>query len=191
MTSPVDAWFRRANTWRPELEKLREVVLGCGLTEELKWGQPCYTHDGKNIVIIQSMKAFLALAFFKGALLADAEGVLESPGKNSQSGRRIRFTSVRDVVRNKAIVKAYVREAVDVEKSGRKIPQATEIAFPAELRHKLDEDAAFRAAFEALTPGRQRGYVLYFSGAKQAGTRAARIEKHAPRILAGKGFHDR
>ncbi len=191
MTFPVDAYFRKANTWRAESEKLREVVLGCGLTEELKWGQPCYTHDGRNIVVIQRMKAFLALGFFKGALLVDAERVLESLGKNSQAGRRIQFTSVRDVVRKKALVKAYIREAVEVEKSGKKIPKRTEVAFPEELQNRLDEDPAFRAAFEALTPGRQRGYALYFSAAKQPATREARIEKCAPKIFAGRGFHDR
>lgn len=191
MNAEVDAYFRKAKTWRAEAETLREIVLACGLSEELKWRQPCYTFEGKNIVIIQRMKDFVALAFFKGALLLDAKRVLESPGKHSQAGRRIPFTSVRDVVRMRPVLKAYIREAVQVEKSGRKVRKTTDVVLPEELKARLREDPAFRAAFEALTPGRQRGYGLYFSSAKQSSTRIARIEKYAPKILAGKGFFDR
>lgn len=187
----LDAYFRNAKTWRAESQALREIVLDCGLTEELKWRQPCYTSEGKNIVIIQRMKDFVALAFFKGALLTDPKRVLERPGKNSQTGRRIPFTSVGAVVRMRPVLKAYVREAIGVEKAGLKVPKAAKPLLPEELKAKLDDDPRFRKAFQALTPGRQRGYALYFAGAKQPKTREARIAKYAPKILAGKGFFDR
>lgn len=191
MNPKVEKSFRNATRWREEATKLREVILDCDLTEELKWGKPCYTADGKNIVIIQRTKAFLALAFFKGALLKDPEDVLELPGPNSREGRRIRFTGVQDVVDKEDTLKAYIREAVGVEKAGLKISKTTELVFPEELQDRFDNDPALKAAFDALTPGRQRGYNLYFSAAKQSGTRAARIEKYRQKILDGKGFHDR
>lgn len=191
MNSKVDKSFRNATRWREEAEKLRAILLDCALTEETKWGKPCYTADGKNIVIIQRMKDFLALAFFKGALLKDPEGILELPGPNSREGRRIRFTGVQDVVAMEDTLKAYIREAVAAEKAGLKVSKPTKLDIPEELRNRFDEDPALKDAFDALTPGRQRGYALYFSGAKQSRTRDARITKYRPKILDGKGFHDR
>jgi uncharacterized protein YdeI (YjbR/CyaY-like superfamily) len=191
MNSKVDKSFRNATRWREEAEKLRAILLDCALTEETKWGKPCYTADGKNIVIIQRMKDFLALAFFKGALLKDPEGILELPGPNSREGRRIRFTGVQDVVAMEDTLKAYIREAVAAEKAGLKVSKPTKLDIPEELRNRFDEDPALKDAFDALTPGRQRGYALYFSGAKQSRTRDARITKYRPKILDGKAFHDR
>ena len=177
--------------WPEEMSRLRPILLNCGLTEEIKWRKPCYSHEGKNIVILQEMKEFLALMFFKGALLKDPAGVLEDQGPNSRSARRIRFTSVEDVARLADTVKAYVDEAVAIEEAGLKVDPAPEPALVAELQSRLDQDPALKAAFEALTPGRRREYNLYFSGAKQAGTRAARVERYAAKILDGRGFRDR
>jgi uncharacterized protein YdeI (YjbR/CyaY-like superfamily) len=192
MVNPeVDAYIERSHKWPEEMTGLRPILLSCGLTEQIKWGKPCYTHGGKNIAILQEMNDFLALMFFKGALLKDAEGVLEEQGPNSRSARRIRFTSVDDVVRLAETVRAYVDEAVDVEEAGLEVAPAPELVVVAELRHRLDQDPGFRTAFEALTPGRQREYHLYFSGAKQASTREARVDKCLPRILDGKGLRDR
>ena len=187
----LDRLFSNAGLWRREAEALREILLECGLTEELKWRSPCYTHDGKNICIIQRMQAFLALLFFKGALLKDPDNLLERQGPNSRAGYRMRFTSVQDVARVAKSIKAYIPEAIEVEKAGRKVEKATDFEYPAELIEKLDEDPDFKAAFDRLTTGRQRGYVLHFSGARQSETRMARIEKYRPQILEGKGFHDR
>jgi uncharacterized protein YdeI (YjbR/CyaY-like superfamily) len=170
---------------------VREVLLGCGLTEQIKWRQPCYSHDGANIVIVQSMKDFLALMFFKGALLADPQGVLVSQGPNSRSARRMEFTSVDDVTRLADTVKAYVEEAIGVEEAGLEVGPPEELDLVAELQERLEQDPALRTAFEGLTPGRQREYNLYFSDAKKAETRAARVDKYAPKILQGKGFRDR
>jgi uncharacterized protein YdeI (YjbR/CyaY-like superfamily) len=170
---------------------LRPILLGAGLTEEIKWGKPCYRHAGKNIVILQEMKEFLALMFFKGALLNDPDGVLEEQGPNSRSARRIRFTSVEDVARLASIVGIYLDEAVVVEEAGLEIEPAPEPVLVEELQNRLDQDPVFRAAFESLTPGRQREYNLYFSAAKQAKTRMARVDKYTPKILDGKGFRDR
>ena len=192
MVNPeVDAYIERSHKWPEEMTGLRPILLSCGLTEQIKWGKPCYTHGGKNIAILQEMNDFLALMFFKGALLKDAEGVLEEQGPNSRSARRIRFTSVDDVVRLAETVRAYVDEAVDVEEAGLEVAPAPELVVVAELRHRLDQDPGFRTAFEALTPGRQREYHLYFSGAKQASTREARVDKCLPRILDDKGLRDR
>ncbi|MDH3261976.1 MAG: YdeI/OmpD-associated family protein [Acidimicrobiia bacterium] len=187
----VDAYIRRSEKWPDEMTALRPILLGCGLTEEIKWGKPCYSHEGRNIVILQEMKEFLALMFFKGALLNDSEGVLEEQGPNSRSARRIQFTSVEDVARRTDTVKAYIDEAIGVEEAGLEVGPAPELLFVGELQNRLDQDPAFRAAFESLTPGRQREYNLYFSDAKQAKTREARVEKYTQKILDGKGFRDR
>ncbi len=191
MNPEVDACIRRSDMWPQEIAGLRPILLGRGLTEEIKWRKPCYSHEGRNIVILQEMKAFLALMFFKGALLKDPEGVLEDQGPNSRSARRIRFTSVGDVARLAGTVAAYVDEAVAVEEAGLKVGPAPEPVLAAELQSRLDRDPALKAAFEALTPGRQREYNLYFSGARQAKTRQARVERYARKILDGRGFRDR
>jgi len=170
---------------------LRPTLLACGLDEAIKWNKPCYSHDGKNIAIMQEMKGFLALMFFKGALLADTAGVLESQGPNSRSASRICFTSVADVERLTGAVEAFVAEAIAVEESGLEVGPAPEPVFVSELLERLDADAEFRAGFEQLTPGRKREYNLYFSGAKQAATRRARVERYAAKITAGQGFRDR
>ena len=191
MNAKVDACIRRSDMWPEEMSALRPTLLGRGLTEEIKWGKPCYSHEGRNILILQEMKEFLALMFFKGALLDDPEGVLEEQGPNSRSARRIRFTSVEEVDRLADTVKAYVDEAIDVEEAGLKVDPAPEPVLVAELQSRLDQDPALKAAFEALTPGRQREYNLYFSGARQEKTRADRVGKYASKILDGKGFRDR
>ena len=187
----VDQALSDSQRWRQETERLRDILLECGLTEELKWRQHRYTHDGRNICIIQGMKDFLALLFFKGALLKDPDHMLERRGPNSRAGYRIRFTSVRDVVDIVDSIKAYAHEAIKVEKAGLTMEKGTAIAYPEEFLDRFDEDPDFKAAFDRLTPGRQRGYVLHFSGAKQSKTRAGRIEKYRPRILDGRGIHDR
>lgn len=186
----VDAYIGRSERWPEEMTDLRPILLGCGLTEEIKWGKPCYSHQGKNIVILQEMKEFLAVMFFKGALLNDAEGVLEEQGPNSRSARRIRLTSVEDVARLRDTVKAYIEEAIDVEEAGLEVGPSPELVLVEELWSRLDRDPELKAAFESLTPGRQREYNLYFSDAKQAATRRARIERYAQKILDGKGFRD-
>lgn len=191
MNPELNASFGKATKWRAEAVKLREVLLDCGLDEELKWRKPCYTFEGKNIAIIQRMNDFLALMFFKGALLKDPKGVLKKQGENSQSARRLEFTSAAQITKLEKALKAYVREAIQVEKAGVKVERKTALTFPAELERKLARDRKFKAAFQALTPGRQRGYNLYFSAPKQSKTREARIEKCAARILEGKGLHDR
>ncbi len=172
-------------------ERLREVLLGCGLTEEIKWGKPCYTASGKNIAIIQRMNDFLALMFFKGSLLPDDKGVLKKQGANSRVARRMEFTSVQEVTKRARTIKAYVRQAIDIEEAGLKVPKVTKkLVYVDELRDRISRDPALKAAFKALTPGRQREYNFYFSGAKQPKTRAARVEKLVPKILAGKGLRD-
>ena len=191
MNPEVDACIRRSEKWPEEMACLRPILLSCGLTEEIKWGKPCYCHEGGNIVILQEMKEFLALMFFKGALLDDPEGILEEQGPNSRSARRIRFTSVEEVARLADTVKEYIDEAIDVEEAGLEVSPAPELLLVAELQSRLDQDPALEAAFEALTPGRRREYNLYFSGAKQAKTRAARVERYAQKILDRKGFRDR
>lgn len=192
MVSPkVAAHVERSQRWREEINGLRPILLSCGLTEQIKWGKPCYTHEGKNVVILQEMKEFLALMFFKGALLDDVEGLLEAQGPNSRSARRIRFTSVADVARLADTVKVLIDRAIEVEQAGLEVGPAPELVVVEELQHRLDQDPGLRVAFEALTPGRQREYHLYFSGAKQASTREARVEKYVQRILDGKGLRDR
>jgi uncharacterized protein YdeI (YjbR/CyaY-like superfamily) len=187
----VDAYIERSEKWPDELRALRPVLLGCGLTEELKWRQPCYGHGGHNIAILQEMKDFLALMFFKGTLLEDPDGVLRDVGPNSRSARRIPFTSVDEVERLAETVKAYVAEAIDVEEAGLAVEPAPEPELVTELRERLDEDPALRAAFERMTPGRRREYNLYFSDAKKSETRRSRVEKHLPKIRQGMGLRDR
>ena len=191
MNPDVDAYISRSEQWPDEMTALRPLLLGCGLNEEIKWGKPCYFHDGSNIAIMQEMKGFLALMFFKGALLDDPDGVLEEQGPNSRSARRICFTSVEDVTRLADTVRAYVAEAIEVEAAGLEVGPPPELELVEELQRRLDADPALQAGFESLTPGRQREYHLYFSGAKQATTRESRIDKYVPKILDGKGFRDR
>ncbi|WP_425590952.1 YdeI/OmpD-associated family protein [Candidatus Neomicrothrix sp.] len=189
--SKVDAYIDRSTKWPEVMTRLRPILAGCGLTEEIKWGKPCFSQDGHNIVIFQEMKEFLALMFFKGALLSDPDGILEQQGPNSRSALRICFRSIDDANRLADTVKAYVEEAIDVEEAGLQVAPAPVLPPPEELQNRLETDPAFKAAFEALTPGRQREYNLYFSDAKQSKTRNARVDKYAPKILAGKGFRDR
>ncbi len=191
MNPDVDAYLEASERWPDEMTSLRPILLGCGLTEEIKWGKPCFGHEGGNIVIMQEMKNFLALMFFKGALLDDPDGVLEEQGPNSRSARRIRFTSVDDVNRLTDTVRAYVDQAIGVEDAGLEVGPAPELELVEELQERLDRDPALATAFATLTPGRQREYNLYVSGAKQAKTRRARVEKFVPKILEGKGFRDR
>jgi uncharacterized protein YdeI (YjbR/CyaY-like superfamily) len=182
----------KVNTWAAELAALRGLVLDAGLTEECKWGVPCYTINSGNVVIIHSFKEYCALLFFKGALLKDAKGLLIQQTENVQAGRQLRFTDVRDIVKLKTTIKAYLQEAIAVEKAGLKVAMkpTAEFAMPEEFQAKLDESLALKTAFEALTPGRQRAYLLHFAAAKQAKTREARIEKCTPQILSGKGLLD-
>jgi len=192
-TSPkVDAFLARTDQWREEFEALRAIVLGCGLTEDLKWGQPCYASEGRNVVLIHGFKDYCALLFMKGALLKDPNGILIRQTENVQSARQIRFTNSGEIAQLEPALKAYVLEAIAVEKAGSKVARKTTADFPVadEFRAKLDALPALKAAFQALTPGRQRGYLLFFASAKQAKTREARVETCMPRILAGKGLDD-
>ena len=191
MNPEVDAYVEQSERWPDEIEALRPILTAGGLAEQIKWGKPCYSHDGGNILILQEMKEFLAVMFFKGALLADANDVLEDQGPNSRSARRMRITSVDDVRRLADTIAAYVKEAVEVEHSGAEVGAAPALELVDELRLRLDSDPALRTAFEALTPGRRREYNLHISAAKQASTRTSRVEKHVQRILAGKGLRDR
>lgn len=190
MNPKVDAYIERSQQWPDEMTLLRPILLASGLVEEIKWGKPCYSHAGNNVVILQEFKDHLALMFFKGALLADPAGILEEQGPNSHAARRIRFTSTDDVTRLGDTVRSYLAEAIAAEEAGLHVGPAPAIALVQELQDRLDTDATLRAAFEALTPGRQREYNLYFSDAKQAATRTARIDKSAPKILQGKGLRD-
>ena len=178
MNPKVDFYFSKAK-WQKELETLRMIVLDCGLTEELKWGVPCYTSQKRNIVLIHVFKEYCALLFFKGVLLKDANGILIQQTKNVQAARQIRFTSDREIVKMKPIVKAYIHEAIEVEKAGLKVDlkKTKEFTVTEEFQNKLDENRALKTAFKALTPGRQRGYLLYFSAPTQSKTRVSRIEK--------------
>lgn len=192
MNPKVDWFFRKAEKWQEEFEKLRNVILDCGLTEELKWGCPCYTFEKRNIVLIHGFKEYCALLFFKGALLNDAKGILIQQTENVQAARQIRFTNVREIVKMKPILKAYIYEAIEVEKAGLKVnfKKTTEFKIPEEFQNKLDKIPALKTAFEALTPGRQRGYIFYFSAPKQSKTRESRVEKCMQQILIGKGLND-
>ncbi len=178
--------------WSAEFSALRELCLGSGLNEELKWGQACYDLDGRNVVLIHGFKDYCALLFMKGALLKDPRGILVQQTKNVQAARQIRFASLADINERRAAVRAYIKEAIAVEKSGAKVPMKSVPQFdvPEEFLKRLDDDPQLADAFRALTPGRQKGYLLHFGGAKQSATRAARVERHAPRILKGLGLDD-
>ena len=188
----VDAFLSQAKKWQKEFKKLRRVILDCQLTEEFKWGKPCYTFQKSNIVLIHGFKEYCALLFFKGALLKDANGILIQQTENVQAARQIRFTNVREIVEIEPILKAYVREAIELEKAGLEVSykKTSEFKIPVEFQNRLDEIPALKTAFDALTAGRQRGYILYFSAAKQSKTRAARVEKCMLQILNGKGLND-
>src|SRR5688572_22259298 len=192
MNPKVDFYFTKAKNWQGELKQLRRIVLDCGLSEELKWGVPCYTFQNRNIVLIHVFKEYCALLFFKGALLNDANGILIQQTRNVQAARQIRFTNIRELVELEATVKAYIYEAIEVEKAGLKVnsKKASEFPMPDEFQNKLDKMPALKNAFDALTPGRQRAYKLYFSAAKQSKTREARVEKYMKQILNGKGLND-
>ena len=190
MNPKVDGFLRKAKKWRDEFEKLRMICVDCGLTEELKWGKPCYTYQTSNIVLIHGFKDYCALLFFKGALLKDPKGFLIQQTENVQAARQIRFPNLREIVQMERTLKAYIKEAK--EKAGLEVSykKTSEFAVPEEFRNRLDESAALKKAFGALTPGRQRGYLLYFSAAKQSKTREARVEKCVQQILNGKGLND-
>lgn len=192
MNPKVDFYFSKPGKWHEEIEKLRLIALDCGLTEELKWGCPCYTFEKKNIVLIHVFKEYCAFLFFKGALLQDANDILIRQTKNVQSPRQVRFTNVREIVKLKTILKSYIYEAIEVEKAGLKVKlkKTSEFKIPEEFQKKLDKTPALKKAFSALTPGRQRGYIFYFSQAKQSKTRESRIEKYIPQILEGIGIND-
>ena len=192
MNPKVDFYFSKAKKWQEELEKLRMLVLDCGLTEELKWGVPCYTFQKRNIVLLHVFKEYCAFLFFKGALLKDPKGILIQQTENVQAARQIRFTNVRDIVKMKTILKAYIKEAIEVEKAGLRVKykKTTEFKIPQEFQNKLDKIPALKTAFNALTPGRQRAYMFYFSAPKQSKTRESRVEKYMRQILIGKGLND-
>ncbi len=207
MTTDVDQYFAegcgrchlggtpdcKVHKWGEELKQLRRIVLDCGLNEEAKWGVPCYTYRGANVLIISAFVNHAALSFFKGVLLQDEHQLLEKPGENSQSARVLRFSSPQQILEVEPFIKAYIFEAVEIEKAGLKVDfkDSKNLDYPEELHQTMDEMPEFKKAFEALTPGRQRGYVLYFSAPKQSKTKYARIEKYIPQILAGRGLHDR
>jgi uncharacterized protein YdeI (YjbR/CyaY-like superfamily) len=192
MNPKVDFFFNRAKKWQEEFEKLRMIILDCGLTEELKWGCPCYTFQKRNIVLIHGFKEYCALLFFKGALLKDAKDILIQQTKNVQAARQVRFTNVQEIVKMKSILRAYIKEAIAVEKAGLKVnfKKTSEFKIPEEFQNELDKTPALKRAFYALTPGRQRGYLFYFSQPKQSKTRASRVEKFTQQILNGKGLND-
>ena len=192
MNPLVSKILGREKRWNQELAALRELCLASGLNEELKWGQACYDLNGGNVVLIHGFKDYCALLFMKGALLKDPKGILIQQTRNVQAGRQIRFTSLADIKKHRAAITAYIREAIAVERSGAKVKMksAAQFEVPEEFRRRLDRDPALAEAFRALTPGRQKGYLLHFAGAKQSATRAARVEKHAPRILKGLGLLD-
>jgi uncharacterized protein YdeI (YjbR/CyaY-like superfamily) len=192
MNPQIDELIRNSKSWRSEMEALRQILLNCGLTEEYKWRQACYTHQAKNIAIIGAFKDYCGLAFFKGVLLMDEEKLLVSAGENSQSSRLLKFTGVNQIHSIEATIKAYIFEAIEVEKAGLKVEfkKSKNLDFPEELTEKMEKEPVFKAAFESLTPGRQRAYNLFFSGAKQSATRVTRIEKYVDRILKGKGIND-
>jgi uncharacterized protein YdeI (YjbR/CyaY-like superfamily) len=192
MNPLVTKLHAKEKRWRAEYAELRQLCLASGLNEQLKWGQACYDLSGSNVVLIHGFKDYCALLFVKGALLKDPEGILIQQTKNVQSARQIRFASLADIRKRQAAIKAYLREAIAVEKSGARVKMkgVAEFDVPEEFARRLDDDPELAEAFHALTPGRQKGYLLYFAGAKQAATRAARVEKQAPRILKGLGLHD-
>ena len=188
----VEFYFSKASKWQKEYEKLRLIMLDCGLTEELKWGCPCYTFEGNNVVLIHGFKEYCALLFFKGVLLRDTKSILVQQTKNVQAARQIRFTYVGEIVRMKTTLKTYIQDAIKVEKAGLKVTlkKTSEFNIPVEFKKRLDEFPALKSAFKALTPGRQRAYIFYFSQPKQSKTRNSRIEKYIDPILIGKGLND-
>lgn len=192
MNPKVDIYLSKVKKWHQEMEKLRTIVLDCQLTEELKWGVPCYTFQKKNIVLIHAFKDYCALLFMKGALLNDANGILIQQTENVQGGRQIRFTNIYEIVELETTLKAYIYEAIEVEKAGLKVElkKTEDFKIVDEFQNKLEEDPELKSAFEALTPRRQKGYLLHFSGAKQSQTRKARIEACIPKIFKGKGLND-
>lgn len=192
MNPKVDFYFSKAKNWQEELEQLRMIVLTCGLTEELKWGVPCYTFQKSNIVLIHVFKEYCALLFVKGALLHDANDILIQQTKDTQATRQIRFTTIQEIVKMEPILKAYIYEAIEVEKVGLQVDykKTTEFIIPEEFQNKLDENPALKNAFNTLTPGRQRAYILYFSAPKQSKTRESRVQKYMQKILSGKGLND-
>lgn len=192
MNQKVDKFFEKAKKWQPEMNRLRSIVLSCGLNEELKWYQPCYTFDNNNVVIISGFKDYCLLGFFKGALLKDNENILIRPGDHTQSGRQMRFSGLTEINEREANIKSYIYEAIEVEKAGLKVElkQTKDYPMPDELKTKLETMPEFKSAFESLTPGRQRAYILHFSAPKQSKTRESRIEKSVDRILEGKGLND-
>ena len=193
MNPKVDDFVNNAKKWQEEYVELRRIILECDLTEDFKWKHPCYTFEDNNIVLIHGFKDYCAILFFKGALITDAIGVLVQQTENTQAARQLRFTDVEEIVEMEPIIKAYIKEAIEAEKSGLQVEfkETSEFSVPAEFQNKLDEMPELKTAFEALTPGRQRAYLLYFSQAKQSKTREARIEKHMEKILSGKGLNDR
>jgi len=192
MNPKVDWFFAKDTQWQKEYEKLRKIILDCGLIEELKWGCPCYTFENTNIVLIHGFKEYCALLFFKGALLNDPNGILIQQTKNVQSARQIRFTNAREIVKMEKILKAYVYEAIEAERAGLKVKlkKTSEFKIPEEFQKRLDKSTALKKAFDALTPGRQRAYIFYFSQAIQSKTREARVEKYIKQILNGNGLDD-
>jgi uncharacterized protein YdeI (YjbR/CyaY-like superfamily) len=193
MNPKVDFYFTKATKWQEEIRKLRMIILGCGLTEELKWGVPCYCFEKRNIVLLHVFKEYCALLFFKGALLNDADGILIQQTENVQAARQVRFTNVREIIKLERTIRAYIYEAIEVEKAGLKVnlKKTKEYKIPEEFQKKLDELPALKTAFYALTPGRQRAYLLHFSAPKQSKTRESRVEKYKKQILSGKGLNDR
>ena len=192
MNPKVDFFFIKAKNWQEEFERLRAIILDCGLNEELKWGQPCYTFQKRNIVLIHGFKEYCAMLFFKGALLSDPRGILIQQTENVQAARQVRFTDVRKIVKMEPILKTYIYEAIEVEKAGLKVPlkKTAEFIIPEEFQKKLDKIPALKTAFNTLTPGRQRAYIFYFSAPKQSKTREARVKKYMQQILKGKGLAD-
>ncbi|HKI46876.1 MAG TPA: YdeI family protein [Balneolales bacterium] len=192
MNPKVDVFLGNAQKWRDEFKQLRMIVLDCRLNEEIKWMHPCYTFQEKNIVLIHGFKEYCALLFFKGVLLKDPEGILIQQTKNVQAARQIRFINVRQIIEMEPILKAYIQEAIEVEKAGLKvkIKKTSDYKIPKEFQDKLDKNPVLETTFKALTPGRQRAYIFYFSQAKQSKTRASRVEKYIPNILDGKGLND-
>jgi uncharacterized protein YdeI (YjbR/CyaY-like superfamily) len=192
MNPKVDFYFDQEKKWQKEQQQLREIVLECGLAEELKWGVPCYIHQKSNIVLIHSFKEYCALLFFKGALLKDTDDILIQQSANVQAARQIRFTNLQEIIDLKSVLKTYIFEAVEIEKAGLKVHLKKTAEFPVsdEFQQKLDENPDLKKAFDALTPGRQRAYLLHFSQPKQAKTRESRVEKYIPAIFEGKGLND-
>ena len=193
-TNPkVDAYFNKLKKWREEAQLLRKILLGCDLAEEFKWNKPCYTFQETNVVVVLPLKEYCALLLCKGALLKDTDGILVKTGENAEVGRQVRFTDVREITRIKPVLKTYISQAIEVEKAGLKVvtKKVTDLKLPQELQNRLDKDPAFKSAFNALTPGRQRAYIFHFAAPKQSKTRESRIDKYTPQILNGKGLNER